>query len=120
MKKYICLLAMILLAQQTVLADMMEDVANQANQMISVWENLYTCTPINDGLLEIYGYSNNLCHFKYVDYDCNVPSDVAKRYALNNINMYKKIIENANFSTSTNSMSTGINDSIHRTYCKGY
>ena len=53
----------------------------QAKEMQPVYENLKTCLPIQSQYFDILGIENDLCHFKYVDYDCLVPLNIAEEYA---------------------------------------
>ena len=53
----------------------------QAREMQPVYEKLKTCLPIQNQYFHIIGIENDLCHFKYVDYDCFVPLNIAEEYA---------------------------------------
>ena len=52
-----------------------------AKKMTPAYENLKSCKPIINEYIEIYGIKNELCHFKYVNYECQLPMTVAKEYA---------------------------------------
>lgn len=52
-----------------------------AAEMQPVYENMKNCALAESEYLHILGKENELCHFKYVDYDCLVPLDIAEEYA---------------------------------------
>ena len=67
-------------------ADFMEaNISNEAKkiaaEMQPVYENMKNCASAESEYLHILGKENELCHFKYVDYDCFVPFDIAEEYA---------------------------------------
>ena len=89
---------------------------NMAKQMLPIYQKLATCTPAKNEYFQIFGLNNNKCHFKYVDYDCYVPSDVYKKYSENAIKSSKDAM---NGYISTESSETKYIDSIlkNKTYC---
>ena len=58
-----------------------DEAKKMATEMEPVYENMKNCSPAESKYLHILGKENELCHFKYVDYDCLVPSDIAEEYA---------------------------------------
>jgi len=61
--------------------NIMEGATEQAKEMQPVYESMKTCTPAESQYLQVFGIENNLCHFKYVDYNCLVPLNIAEEYA---------------------------------------
>lgn len=117
MKKFIIFSA-ILLSITPVLADFVDDATAIAKQMLPIWQKLYTCSPAGNDFVKIYGINNNKCHFKYVNYDCNTPMDVTKKYAQNSIKGCNNLIHNGNFSTRTNTPEAKYNEWVHNNYCQ--
>jgi len=58
-----------------------EEAKRQALELEAVYEGMNTCMEAHSQYLEIFGFEGNLCHFKYSDYDCFVPQNVAAEYA---------------------------------------
>ena len=52
-----------------------------AMEMQTVYESMKSCSSAESEDFHVLGKENELCHFKYVDYDCLVPLDIAKEYA---------------------------------------
>jgi len=62
--------------------DNLSDTLKQAAaEMEIIYESMNTCMPGKSEYLEIFGFEGNLCHFRYADYDCYVPQDVAAEYS---------------------------------------
>lgn len=119
MRKVIMVSIFLLISSTPVLADFVDDATSMAKQMIPVWQKLYTCSPVNNDFVKIYGINNNKCHFKYINYDCNAPLDVTKKYAHNSIKGCNDLIHKGNFSTSPNTPEAKYNEWVHNNYCKG-
>ena len=62
-------------------ANISNEVKKMAAEMQAVYEKMKDCSPAESEYLNILGKENELCHFKYVDYDCLVPFDIAEEYA---------------------------------------
>ena len=78
--------------------NMVDAFKQQAIEMQPVYENLRTCLPIESRYFHIIGIENSFCHFKYVDYDCVVPLNIAEEYAELGLKSVKEMI-NGNVNT---------------------
>lgn len=71
-----------------------------AKKMTPAYENLKRCKPTINEYIQIEGIKNELCHFKYVNYDCVVPMGVAKEYGELGLRFMRKFF-NGNYGVDT-------------------
>ena len=76
----------------------MDGAKEQAKAYLPIYEKLKNCLPVKGEYIQIFGQENGLCHFKFVDYDCHFPQDVAQEYAELGIKSANEILK-GNFST---------------------
>ena len=86
-------------------ADFMNDsftdmIKQQAQENLPIFEKLTTCSPAQGQYMQVIGQENNLCHFKFVDYDCLFPQEIAKEYAELGIKASQEMLK-GKFSTET-------------------
>ena len=96
---------------------MLKDMTEKAQKTENAYYNLKSCIPIKTDWLEIYGTENNRCRFKYVNYNCNLPMDVAKKYAEFSLKILNT--ENGTFNQVTDTPETKFINGIlnDKNYC---
>lgn len=57
------------------------EIVAMGKELQTVSEKLKTCSPTKSQYYQIFGMENDLCHFKFADYDCLVPVNIAEEYA---------------------------------------
>lgn len=70
-----------------------DEAKKMAIEIQPVYENMKNCSPAKSEYLHILGKENELCHFKYVDYDCFVPLNIAEEYAELGIKSVQAMLE---------------------------
>lgn len=70
-----------------------KQIKEHVSAMQSVYEKLKTCTVAQSQYLQILGMENDLCHIKYVDFDCFIPLDVAQDFAELGIESAERMFE---------------------------
>ena len=97
----------------------MKQVTQMAIQMRPVYEKLKTCTPAENNYIAVYGLEEDLCHFKYVNYDCYVPLDIAEKYATSSLQSLDEIL-NSDTMPSKESINARYAEEVlfNKTYCK--
>ncbi len=73
---------------------------NFAERMLSVYQKMENCEVAKTEYLEVFGFEEEKCHFKYVDYDCRLPKDVVQEYARLGIKSMQDML-GGKFSTSS-------------------
>ena len=93
------------------------DVATEiARKMQPVYKNLMTCLPIEEQEFQVVGMENDLCHFKYVNYDCFVPLNIAEEYAKLGLSSVQEVLK-GNLSTQSPE-SSGMQEILsNKDYC---
>lgn len=75
-----------------------DSINKQAEENIPILNKLKTCKPIEGQHMQVIGKESDLCHFKYADYDCHFPQEIAKEYAELGIKVCQEILK-GNFNT---------------------
>ena len=78
----------------------MNSAKEQAKENLPIYEKLKNCLPAKGNYIQVLGLKDSLCHFKFVDYDCYFPQEVAQKYAELGIKSAYEIL-NGIFSTET-------------------
>ena len=78
--------------------NIMDGLKEQATEYLPIYHKLKSCLPVKGKYIQIIGLENDLCHFKFVDYNCHMPLNIAKEYAELGITSIQEILK-GNFST---------------------
>lgn len=81
-----------------------------------VYEKMQTCQEAESDYLKVFGMQDNLCHFRYTDFDCLVPLETAKEFADLGLKGIEEVFK-GNLSTQPTETNSVHNILSNKDYC---